>query len=69
MSLNKNLTLVIVAVVMTLAIWMVPENISAQSHQERLLLTTFNTNPIRSANIAKFCGTSTRADLIADGDK
>jgi hypothetical protein len=54
---------------MTLAIWMVPENISAQSHQERLLLTTFNTNPIRSANIAKFCGTSTRADLIADGDK
>lgn len=67
MSINKNLALVAVAVVMTLAVWMVPETISAESHKQRLLaLSNFNTNPIRTDSVNKYCAhLKSRDDLIS----
>ena len=65
MGLNKNVVLVVVALTMTFAMWMVPETISAESNQKRLLaLTTYQTNPTRMAGVQKFCAGVTRADLI-----
>lgn len=65
MAINKNVALVMVALTMTLVMWMVPETISAESHKQRLLATTYNTNPVRSDSVNKFCaGLTSRADLI-----
>ena len=67
MGLNKNVVLVMVALAMTFAMWIIPEHISAQTQQKRLLqLTDYATNPIRLDGVGKFCQGITRADLIND---
>ena len=69
MSINKNVTLVILAVVMSLAMWMMPETISAQTHAKRLLqLNTYNTNPVRTDTVKNYCAGTSRTELISSGD-
>lgn len=56
MGLNRNVVLVLVALTMTFAMWMMPESISADTHQKRLLqLTNYATNSIRLPGVGKFC--------------
>lgn len=56
MGLNRNVVLVLVALTMTFAMWMMPESISADTNQKRLLqLTNYATNSIRLAGVGKFC--------------
>ncbi len=70
MAINKNVTLVVLAVVMTLAMWMMPETISAESQKQRLLLTTYNTNSARTDTVTTFCaGLGSRSDLINSEEK
>ncbi len=65
MGLNKNVVLVMVALAMTFAMWMMPESISAESQQKRLLqLTDYATNPNRLSGVGEFCQGVTKADLI-----
>jgi hypothetical protein len=70
MGLNRNVVLVVVALTMTFAMWMMPESISAETQQKRLLqLTNYATNPNRLPGVGKFCQGVTRADLINDEEK
>lgn len=70
MSINKNITIVVLAIVMSLAMWMMPETISAQTHAKRLLqLTTYNTNPVRTDTVKTYCaGLGSRSELISSSD-
>ena len=71
MGLNKNVVLVMVALAMTFAMWIMPEHISAEVHQKRLLILSdyANAGQPRLAGVGKFCQGITRADLINNDEK
>lgn len=61
---QKNIFFLTLAILVTLSIWMTPETQANPGVASRILLSTYNTNPIRTATVVKFCEGLDRYNLV-----